>query len=207
MSCLSLSSIFKKVFSWLFIFSYFQNGLWCTFPFSIFRKSLSCTLTFFYFQKDFLFQKELLKVKNVLRCGLVDCPTQLIVFHDKYQSYKYEEIQQGNLLDVGTLHQKIIVVFVCKKKLCRGHCHATGGDGVLIPSLKRLLVSGIFPWKEKHFALWQQKVGCQNTRLFTKLPTHWMSKPHLPHPCHFERSSHSNILVENGISLKVQLFT
>ena len=36
---------------------------------------------------------------------LVDCPTQLIlylylsvVFYDKYQSLKYEEIQQGNLL-------------------------------------------------------------------------------------------------------------
>ena len=74
--------------------------------------------------------------------------------------------------DVSTLHHDIIVVFVCKKNFSLGI--ATGGDGGLIPSLKRLLVSGIFPWKEKHFAL-QQKVSCQNTQLFTKLPTHWMA--------------------------------
>ena len=49
-------------------------------------------------------------VEEYVGCLVVDCPTQLtlifilwylylsVVFHDKYQSYKYEKIQQGNLL-------------------------------------------------------------------------------------------------------------
>ena len=51
-------------------------------------------------------------VEEYVGCLVVDCPTQLtlifilwylylsVVFHDKYQSYKYEKIQQGNLLVV-----------------------------------------------------------------------------------------------------------
>ena len=66
---------------------------------------------------------------------LVDCPTQLIlylylsvVFHDKYQNEKYEEIQQGNLLQPTLVNPRSGITYISSVKLL----HAAFPNGLVI---------------------------------------------------------------------------
>ena len=82
-----------------------------------------------------------LKGNNMLTHScLVDCPTQLtlifilwylylsVVFHDKYQSYKYEKIQQGNLLPIE-LPRTTKKHWSCAPEICLQICLTAAGVG------------------------------------------------------------------------------